>query len=93
MLASHGRMMIMSPLMGVASADDAWFERFFEKEIIGPNFMRPQDWLSGARSLAVLFLPFTKEVRIPNREPGFFGRVGFSQDRRRSFQRKPFEPF
>ncbi len=70
-LASHGRMKIYdAPLMGVASADDAWFERFFEKEIIGPEFMRPQDWLSGARSILSYFLPFTKEVRDSNRRTG-----------------------
>lgn len=59
-----------SPLVAVAAADDAWFEKFKEPGIIGPEFMAPREWLTGARSVISYFLPFSKEVRDSNRHPG-----------------------
>jgi hypothetical protein len=51
-MAAHGGMRIYdTPLLGVAAADDNWFNRFTEPGIIGPRHMPPQDWLPGARSV------------------------------------------
>jgi epoxyqueuosine reductase QueG len=70
-MPAHGGMrMYDAPLVGIASAGDELFERFSEPGIIGPNFIRPDGWLPGAKSAVSYFLPFTKEVRDTNRKPG-----------------------
>jgi epoxyqueuosine reductase len=70
-LSAHGGMKIYdAPLFGIASADDAWFDRFTETKIIGPKFLKPKEWLTGARSVLSFVLPFTKELRDTNRMPG-----------------------
>jgi len=70
-LAAHVGMKIYdSPLLGIASADDPWFEKFRTPGVVGPGFILPEEWLSGARSAISYFLPFTKEVRDSNRSPG-----------------------
>lgn len=70
-LAAHGGMRIYDlPLLGIAAADDPLFDMFTESDIIGPIFMKPQEWLDGAQSVLSLFLPFTKEVRDTNRKAG-----------------------
>jgi epoxyqueuosine reductase QueG len=55
------------PIVGVASADDPFFDRLKEKEIVGPQHMSPKEWLESARSVIVYFLPFSKRVRESNR--------------------------
>lgn len=70
-LAAHGGIkMYDTPLLGIASDDDAWFDRFTEEGIIGPKFMKPREWLTGAKSILSYFLPFTEEVRDTNRKAG-----------------------
>jgi epoxyqueuosine reductase QueG len=70
-MAAHGGMkMYDAPLLGVAAADDAWFGRFAEPGIVGPQYMEPRAWLPGAQSVVCWFLPFTQEVRESNRAPG-----------------------
>jgi epoxyqueuosine reductase len=70
-LSAHGGMKIYdAPLFGIASADDAWFDRFTETKIIGPKFLKPKEWLTGVRSVLSFVLPFTKELRDTNRMPG-----------------------
>jgi Uncharacterized Fe-S protein len=70
-LAAHGGMkMYDSPLIGVASANDSLFQQFREPGIVGPDFIFPREWLSGAKSVISYFLPFTPEVRNTNRAPG-----------------------
>ncbi len=58
------------PLVGVASADDDWFGRFAEKDIVGPDHLMPREWLEGSSSVLSYFLPFTPELRNTNRGPG-----------------------
>jgi epoxyqueuosine reductase QueG len=56
------------PIVGVASADDPFFDRLKEKEIVGPQHMSPREWLGTARSVIVYFLPFSKRIRESNRK-------------------------
>lgn len=62
-----GITMFEEPLVGVASASDALFETYKEIGVIGPWFMRPEEWLSGAKTVVSMFFPFTEEVRASNR--------------------------
>jgi epoxyqueuosine reductase QueG len=54
------------PLIGYASAGDPYFEEVKKPGIIGAHFMSPAEWLSGAKSVISVFLPFTKQVRAAN---------------------------
>ena len=56
-----------APLIGFASASDDIFARFREKDVIGPQFFGPREWLPAAKTVAAFFLPFTPEVRLSNR--------------------------
>lgn len=56
------------PLVGFASAVDALFVTEFKKEgVIHPEYLSPQEWLPGAKTVISFFLPFTEEVRKSNR--------------------------
>lgn len=56
------------PIIGFASAEDKLFERYKETEVIGPVFLSPEEWLSGAKTVAAFFFPFSETVRSSNRE-------------------------
>ena len=62
-----GLVMFEEPVFGVSSPDDGIYREFMKKEVIGPNFVQPGDWLPGARSVISFFLPFTERVRSSNR--------------------------
>jgi len=55
------------PLFGYASAEDPFFTEAKKPGIIGPHLMLPSEWLPGAKTVIVLFLPFTAQVREANR--------------------------
>jgi epoxyqueuosine reductase QueG len=55
------------PLLGVAAAEDPAFRDLQEEGVVGPHFMLPDEWLSGAKSVISFFLPFTERVRMSNR--------------------------
>lgn len=55
-----------APLLGCAAADDALFNELQKPEAVGPQFMLPEQWLPGARSVISFFLPFSGEVRRSN---------------------------
>ena len=56
-----------APIVGVASADDPFFERIHNEDaILGDFFRMPTDWLPGAKSVISIFYPFTREVRESN---------------------------
>lgn len=70
------------PLMGFASARDALFDEYLRPGVIGPHYRKPEEWLTGAKTVFSFFLPFTEEVRAANRaqqaEPGqewLYGRI------------------
>ena len=56
------------PIFGYASAEDTYFDEAKKPGVIGAHFMTPQEWLPGAKTVISLFLPFTGQVRISNRE-------------------------
>lgn len=56
------------PLIGIASAEDALFDKLKDENIVGPNHMSPREWLPAAQSVIAYFLPFTQAVREANRQ-------------------------
>lgn len=55
------------PIIGFAAADDEIFNTFRRKEVIGANYMSPDEWLPGAKTVISFFLPFSEAVRVSNR--------------------------
>ncbi len=67
----EGLIMFDEPVFGISSADDDLYRIYKKKDVIGENFMPPEEWLPGAKSVISFFLPFTERVRSSNRgEPG-----------------------
>jgi epoxyqueuosine reductase QueG len=58
------------PLIAYAAADDQIYGKLKHEGIIGPHHLSPTEWLSGARSVASWFLPFSKEIVTSNRVEG-----------------------
>jgi epoxyqueuosine reductase QueG len=56
------------PLTGYASAGDRYFAEAKKPEIIGEHFLTPDEWLSGAKTVISVFLPFTRLVCLANRQ-------------------------
>ncbi len=54
-------------LVGIARADDALFAALKQQDAVGPHHLLPADWLASAASVVSFFLPFSEEVRAPNR--------------------------
>ena len=63
----EGLILFEEPIFGVSAADDGIYKTFKRVEVIGENFMLPEEWLPEARSVISFFLPFTKRVRSSNR--------------------------
>ncbi len=55
------------PLVGIAAAEDPLFAKMKEPGVIGPGYLAPREWLSGAQSVISLFFPFSERVRTSNR--------------------------
>lgn len=65
-----GFRMYEAPILAVADASDPLFRELQAPEAIGPHFVLPGDWLSGARSVVSFFAPFTDQVIDANvKEP------------------------
>lgn len=58
------------PMLAVASAEDAYWDKLQQPDVVGPGHLSPDQWLSGARSVLSCFLPYTERVRSANRTPG-----------------------
>jgi epoxyqueuosine reductase QueG len=52
-----------APLVGIARADDALFEKLKEPAVVGPVHRSPAEWLPGAKSVISYFMPYTRAVR------------------------------
>ena len=63
----EGMRIFDEPLFGYASADDPFFVEAKKPEVIGSHFMPPEEWLSGAKTVISVFLPFTERIREANR--------------------------
>ncbi len=57
-----------TPILSFASADDEMFRQLKNKEVIGPHFMLPKEWLAKAKTVISFFLPFTSAIRGSNTE-------------------------
>ncbi len=55
------------PLIGFAAASDEIFEAYRRKEVIGPCFFGPTEWLPAAQTVVSFFFPFSETVRESNR--------------------------
>ena len=62
----EGMSIFDEPLFGYASAGDPYFVEAKKPEIVGAHSMTPDEWLSGAKTVIALFLPFTTQVRKAN---------------------------
>lgn len=65
-----GTVLYDTPLIGFAAASDEIFETYKQKEVIGPRFLTPAEWLRTAKTVVSFFLPFSAAVRISNRADG-----------------------
>jgi len=54
------------PLVGFASASDALFDQYKQPGVIGPAYMKPEEWLPGAKTVISLFMPFSEQLRKSN---------------------------
>lgn len=54
------------PLIGIASADDPLFSEMKKPDVIGPHFMLPEEWLSGAKSVISVFMPYSDAIKKAN---------------------------
>lgn len=54
-------------LLGIADAQDPYFTKFKDPQIIGDIFRTPDQWLKKAKSVISFFLPFSKIIRDANR--------------------------
>ena len=61
-----GLVMFKEPVFGVSSADDPLYSEYKKPGVIGSNFIAPDEWLPGAKSVVSFFLPFTERVRASN---------------------------
>ncbi len=62
-----GLIMFDEPVFGISAVDDDIYKTFKKPEVIGDNFMLPEEWLPEAKSIISFFLPFTERVRSSNR--------------------------
>lgn len=57
-----------SPVFAFGNAKDKLFEKLKNNEVVNDEYMLPHDWLENCESVISYFLPFTKEIRIANKE-------------------------
>lgn len=62
-----GLTLFEDPLLAVGAADDALFESLRDEAVVHPDTWPPRQWLKNASNVLSCFLPFTPEVRRPNR--------------------------
>jgi epoxyqueuosine reductase len=58
------------PLVAFAAADDPLYAALGRIDVIGPHHLMPGEWLAGAESVIVWFLPFTAAIVESNRPEG-----------------------
>ncbi len=56
-----------APVVAVASAKDSLFAVLKNEDVVSPEHMMPEDWLTGAKCVISYFLPFSERVRKSNR--------------------------
>jgi len=61
-----GMRMYEEPVIMCGRADDGLFSEFKKPSIIGGHFMAPAEWLSGAKTVISIFMPFMDNVKKSN---------------------------
>jgi epoxyqueuosine reductase QueG len=56
------------PLVGFADANDHYFNKLRDNDVIGSHFMLPGEWHNTAKTVISIFFPFTREVKDTNKE-------------------------
>jgi len=62
-----GMQLLDKPIMKVGCADDPWFEKLKNPEIVGPHFKLPKVWLDDAKTVISFFFPTGEQIRNSNR--------------------------
>jgi len=55
-----------SPVFAFGAADDEYFIKYKDPEVIGEHYLMPREWLPGANTIVSYFLPFSQEIRKAN---------------------------
>ena len=55
------------PIIGFAAADDPIFDSFKDPHVVGENFLTPLERMPEAKTVAVFYFSFTKEIRDRHR--------------------------
>ena len=63
-----GMKIFENPIFAFGPADDEIYEKFKDPDVIGPHFLPPDQWLSGAKTVISFFLPFTGRIKAANAE-------------------------
>ncbi|THF65242.1 epoxyqueuosine reductase [Pseudothauera rhizosphaerae] len=71
-----------APLVHVAAADDPLWETLKQPDVVGPLHRSPGEWLAGARSVIVYFLPYTTVLRRGYPKKSFFPSLEWVSGRR-----------
>jgi len=71
-----------APLLGIAAAGDPLWKTLKRSEVIGPIHRSPEDWLPGAKSVLVYFLPYTVAIRRTYPKKAFFPSLEWVSGRR-----------
>lgn len=67
--ALAGLQLYEPPIVGFASAADSCFTKVFKQEgVVHPEYLAPEEWLPGAKTVISFFLPFTEAVKKSNRQ-------------------------
>ena len=64
----YGLRVFDSPLMAIGRADDPYWKKLWEPQIVGQQFMLPEEWVPGAKSVISFFLPATKKIKDETKE-------------------------
>lgn len=64
--ACAGVRMYERPLAGVSSARDPLYTECKRADVVGANYMLPNEWLVGAKSVISIFNPFTQQIKDGN---------------------------
>ncbi len=59
----YGLRVFDAPLMAIGRADDPYWQKLWEPQVVGAQFMLPTEWVRGAKSVISFFLPATQKIK------------------------------
>lgn len=71
-----------APLVHVAAADDPLWVALKQPEAVGPIHRSPREWLAGAKSVIVYFLPYSTTLKRGYPKKSFFPSLEWSSGRK-----------